>query len=213
MADPDSAEESLRVIRSLMERATIYRTLSAPAALCVGTLAVVVSSACLLLPELTYRSNFALIWIVVLFVSATANTYFLWKSAKNRREAFPSRRMRTALQAVLPPLICAAVLTVLAWLESPLTLVLVWMLFYGLALLSTATFAPRSLVILGWAFVLIALVLASAASLASRFGFHVSDTTVASLTMGGTFGLFHLIYGGWVSEQSHEQTMVSDVRF
>ena len=61
-------------------------------------------------------------------------------------------------------------------------------IFYGLALLATAHFSPRSLVILGWAFLLAGLtaVLLLHANLSSR--------QMGSCLMGATFGLFHLAY-------------------
>src|SRR4051812_44632705 len=68
-----------------------------------------------------------------------------------RGDAFVSPGMRLALRAMIPALLCGAVATSL-WPLSGLPQM--WILFYGLALLSTAHFAPRSLTGLGWAFLL-----------------------------------------------------------
>ena len=67
------AEEDLRVIRNLMERATIYRAISAPTAL-VGGLLALGSSVALWLLDRSRPADaipldgrwFALIWLVVL---------------------------------------------------------------------------------------------------------------------------------------------------
>jgi len=74
-----AAEENLRVIRELMERATIYRAVSAPGALFCGLSALLVS-ALALIPgpfQTLVQHNFALVWVVVCLLSVTANIFFL----------------------------------------------------------------------------------------------------------------------------------------
>ncbi len=90
--DSRSAEDHLRVIRELMERATIYRTISAPAALFCGFLALFVAFAALIRGPLQpiLRHSFVQVWIIVFLLSAVANTLFLLGSSKERKEAFPS---------------------------------------------------------------------------------------------------------------------------
>ena len=68
-------------------------------------------------------------------------------------------------------------------------LVVVWIAFYGLMLLSTALFAPRSLALLGWAFLLTSLSVPVFSDIIdNRVG------GVPTVLMGVTFGLYHLIY-------------------
>ena len=69
-----------------------------------------------------------------------------------------------------------------------------WVVFYGLALLATGLFAPRSLAILGWAFLLTGL---SVPAITNQVEDLSTDLPV--ITMGVTFGLYHLIYaaGSW----------------
>lgn len=76
--DSRSAEDHLRVIRELMERATIYRTISAPAALFCGFLALFVAFAALIRGPLQpiLRHSFVQVWIIVFLLSAAANTLF-----------------------------------------------------------------------------------------------------------------------------------------
>ena len=70
----------------------------------------------------------------------------------------------------------------------------VWIGFYGLALIATQHFAPRSLVFLGWAF----LITAAAMIVASRQLEYYATPLVPNLAMGVTFGLYHLIYAACV---------------
>jgi hypothetical protein len=80
-------------------------------------------------------------------------------------------------------------------------LVVVWIAFYGLALLSTALFAPRSLVCLGWAFLLTALALPALKNVVGDL-----SANLANVAMGITFGLYHLIYAvcAWPRKRADE---------
>ncbi len=70
-----------------------------------------------------------------------------------------------------------------------LELVAVWVAFYGLALLSTAWFAPRSLVVLGWLFLITSMSIPVLMNVIDNLTDDVPDTV-----MGVTFGLYHIAY-------------------
>jgi hypothetical protein len=202
MNDRSRAEEDLRVIRTLMERATVYRAISAPTALVGGVLSIL---SAILIHLSEYPDNplgrtirpreFAFIWINVLVLTMIGNAFFVWREAKSSGRPFISSGMRLALRAIAPNLIVPALFTL--WflrkdfLLEPveLELVVVWVVFYGLALLSTALFAPRSLAILGWAFLLTGV---AVPILANRLEGLLDD--LPNVAMGITFGLYHLIY-------------------
>jgi hypothetical protein len=202
MNDRSRAEEDLRVIRTLMERATVYRAISAPTALVGGTLSIL--SAVLIhlsdYPESTLGRvirprEFAFIWIDVLVLTVIANVFFVWREAKSSGRPFISSGMRLALRAIAPNLIVPALFTIwflkVGFLGAvELELVVIWVVFYGLALLSTALFAPRSLAILGWAFLLTGVSVPVIANAAAE---GLPDD-VPNVVMGLTFGLYHLIY-------------------
>ena len=198
MPTRSEAEEHLRIIRSLMEKATIYRAISAPTAL-VGGLASLVAAFALfaLLPagaDFAPRLRLLFIggWLGVLAITAAANTWFLWRDALRRGERFFSAGMRAAVRAFSPSYLAAAFLTALLAPVSPEILPPVWMLFYGLGLLATRHFAPHSIALLGWAF-FVAGPLLVVADMAHVFE-SLSVIRHANLAMGATFGLFHLIY-------------------
>ena len=195
------AEEDLRVIRSLMERATIYRAISAPTALVGGLLSILTAVAIywnnevnLLFGRPIRGRQFVKIWIAVLIVAAAANTFFIWREARRNGRPFISSGMKLALRAIAPCLLIPAAFT--AWFFSTgylggaeLDVVTVWIVSYGLALLSTALFAPRSLATLGWAFLLSGLAVPALTNLVEYFSI---DLPLAA--MGVTFGVYHLIY-------------------
>ncbi len=211
MNDRDRAEEDLRVIRTLMERATTYRAISVPTALVGGVLASVSAAFIHLssspgspLGRALRPREFACVWLSALFVTTVVNAIFLWREAHASGRPFVSSGMKLALRAIAPTLIVPALFTI--WFlrvgylgGAELQLVTIWVVFYGLALLSTALFAPRSLVILGWAALLTGMSIPAMANLMDNF-----SREETNIVMGITFGLYHLIYAVavWASSRS-----------
>ncbi len=206
MNERTRAEEHLRVIRTLMERATIYRAISAPTALVGGLLACCAAAAILWLgrsgpaaaPRVLHPRLFAGIWLCVLLLVLLVNTLFMWREAHKDGRSLISPGARLALRAIAPCLIIPAATTIWFWhrgqLVDELLLVAVWIASYGLALLATALFAPRSLAVLGWAFLLSSLLFFLGADF---FGRHRLETH-PSVAMGVCFGSYHLVYAACI---------------
>ena len=220
MPTRSEAEEHLRVIRSLMERATVYRAISAPGAAFGGVLAIAVSFAFgnwwpgqMMLAPGTQLSGaaFILSWLGVLLVTAGINFWFIWREAEKRGDPFFSPGMRMARLAVLPSYIVAAFFTVGCLVDPAHAgfIVPIWIICHGVGLLATSHFAPRSFAWLGWAFLLAGLcaassmVMASAALVGADLGLSAKDAAALAtsaailqgqLWMASTFGLFHLVY-------------------
>jgi magnesium-transporting ATPase (P-type) len=205
MSDRLKAEEDLRIIRSLMERATIYRAISAPTALVAGLLSALAAGAIFLNNETGLNlgfpiasREFAWVWLVVLAISLTVNAFFIRREALRTGRPFISPAMKLAVRAIAPCLLIPLAVTV--WFfqtgylgNQELFLVTVWTGFYGLALLSTNLFAPRSLALLGWAFLLTSMAIPVLdRAIETDFAADMPD-----LAMGATFGLYHLIYAAW----------------
>lgn len=208
MSTQQAALENLRVIRSLMEKAHIYRAISAPAALVGGLMAAAASifgikSSSGNSPYLD-PDGFLVLWLGILAVTSVLNVYLLSGDARRRGQPFLSEGMRMALRAILPPMLVGGVLGIglLVYQHNLTMAALIWIICYGLALLATASFSPRSLLRLGWAFVIsgLALFLVWAANGDIRMWptheglapFRMSAT--ASFAMGATFGLLHIVY-------------------
>lgn len=200
-----SARENLGTIRRLMERATVYRVISAVPALTGGVLGVMVGLVLAFRSEPLTHRDFVLTWLAVYLVVDAINVFVLYREARNRGAAFPSSQLRYAVGALLPAMVTCGLIGVLfAWFrEQPVSGVLMWAVGYGLGLLATAAFAPRSIRVLGLSFL--------AAALAAfgwlQFGAtgDAESLKTASLLMAGTFGGFHVIYGvvvGWLSRDS-----------
>src|SRR5215472_12656165 len=209
------AEADLRVIRSLMERATVYRAISAPAALVAGFLSIFGTAAIYLSNQASINRPvqgraFAAIWLAVLVLAVAANAFFIWREAKKDGRPFISSGMKLTLRAIAPNLLIPAGVTL--WFlvsgykgAAEQELVVVWIAFYELALLSTGLFAPRSLVCLGWAFLLTALALPALRNVVGGL-----PANVPNIAMGITFGLYHLIYAvcAWPRRRADEEFAV-----
>src|SRR5215204_2410488 len=96
---PIEAEEHLRVIRSLMERATIYRAISAPTALVGGLTSVLVGAllhfyfdidgpAWATASKTFKEAVFFGSWGAVLLATGAANVVFLAQEARRRGGSF-----------------------------------------------------------------------------------------------------------------------------
>lgn len=202
MSQTQAAIEHLRVIRSLMEKAHIYRAVSAPAALLGGVLALgatiwpVVHAAQTHGDAAFSNATFLIIWHGILAACTVLNVALLAREAKRRDQAFVSEGMKMALRAVSPPLIVGGVLAggLVIWLQNLTLAALIWVLCYGLALLATASFSPKSITRLGWAFVIAGLVLFLAWAANGEVRDLRTDLGPASLVMALTFGLLHVVY-------------------
>ena len=197
----DDPREQLRVIRSLMERATVYRAISAPTALIGGLLSLGAFGTAYYAKHhrhanLTPR-QFLVVWLVVLVLTGLSNALFLWRGAAARRERFFSPGMKTALASVAPPFLVAGILTCIV--RRPIDLALVWIVLYGIGLLATQHFAPRTIVVLGLAFLL-----AGGVLLVAWKHFFLApgqlqpSTLVVSGLMAAVFGGGHLAYAAVV---------------
>ncbi len=202
MSTTEAALENLRIIRSLMEKAHIYRAVSAPAALTGGVLALAASA----WPVQHALANngeavmcetcFLATWLIILGIASALNVVLLAREAARRSQPFVSEGMRMALRAFAPPMLVGGCVGIglIVFLHNLTLAALIWILCYGLALLSTASFSPRSLPRLGWAFVITGLLLFFAWAANRDVDLLSSDLAPASLALGLTFGLLHVIY-------------------
>ncbi len=202
MTTTEAALENLRIIRSLMEKAHIYRAVSAPAALAGGVMALAASAwpvrhALVTNGEgLWSDTAFLAVWLGILLVASVLNVVLLRQEAAHRGQPFISKDMRMAVRALAPPLLVGGCvgMGLIIFLHNLTLAAVIWILCYGLALLATASFSPRSLTRLGWAFVVAGLLLFFAWAANTDMLMLSSDVGPASLAMGLTFGLLHVAY-------------------
>jgi hypothetical protein len=192
MTTREEAAEQLRVIRSMMERATIFRALSGETALVGGAVALGVAW----VSEKRQLWEWAGIWLGGLAVVLAFYVFQLFRMNALRQRPFWSSGLRMALRGALPSLIVGGFLgMIFVRYGNEESAASMWILHYGLALLAIREFAPKSMVWLGWAFVVFGLVcLATVANLV-ELDKEVIIRVNASRLMAIAFGGFHLVYG------------------
>lgn len=194
-------EQNLATIRGLVERAAIYRAVFTRTALISGLLSILTAGAIFLNDEVTQFLNrpvrareFAFAWVDLFFLTLVLTVFFSWRAAQANGDSFGSARMRLVWRTIAPIILIPAAFT--GWFfgtgylgGAELDLVVIWIVFYGLTLLSTAFFAPRSIALLGWAFLLTGL---SVPVLADKIDNWVGS--VPTVLMGITFGFYQIIF-------------------
>lgn len=203
MRDLETALEHLQVIRRLMEQATVYRTVTVPTALAGGALALLTSLTLYFLAGRATPQTHLATWLAAFALVNAFHHGLIWRTTRTRDEPYLSAGLGMALKTMSPPLFVGGLLGIALGFGPQGDVVaasLVWTTFYGLALLATHAFSPRSLRVLGLAFTAtgslgLAVHWAQIVALTPASG---SPEQTGAIFMGITFGLFHLIYGGCV---------------
>jgi uncharacterized membrane protein HdeD (DUF308 family) len=173
------AEQTLSVIRTLMERSTTYTNLSGHAGIAAGLLALAGSAL-----RAGLNTPFLPTWLGVLAAALATTFLFTARMAQRNGEPLWTRQSRTVFLSLLPALAGTLVLTaVLTRVGQVVLLPGVWMLMWGVGALAMSFFTPRVISMLGLTFM--------AAGVATFCLGPMPD----ALCMGATFGLVHLGYG------------------
>lgn len=173
------AEQTLSVIRTLMERSTTYTNLSGHAGIAAGLLALAGSAL-----RAFYGTPFLPTWLGVLAAALTATFLFTARMARQNGEPLWTRQSRTVFLSLMPALAATLVLTaVLTRIGQAALLPGVWMVMWGVGALAMSFFTPRVISMLGLTF------------MAVGVATFVIGPVPDALCMGLTFGLIHLGYG------------------
>lgn len=197
MTTHEEAAEQLRVIRTMMERATLFRALSGEAALVGGAAALAAGW----LSEGKDNWAWGTPWFVGLGMVILFALWQLQRRALAHGRPFWSHGLRVALRGALPSLVVGGFLGLLYLrFGSPKAETFAacfWILHYGLALLAIREFAPRSMGWLGLAFLTTGLLSLSAVTFVQSATPLIAKLGPSGL-MAMTFGGFHLLYGAMI---------------
>lgn len=198
--EPSSATSHLQVIRTLMERAGIYRRALAPIMIFLGILGSAGGLTGWLLSIRT-GPTFAAFWIATSLAGVTGAFLIARAQAFKASEPFWSPPTRRVTQGLLPPLFVGLAGTVVLSLSSAPAdprpgwwLLPLWLALYGCALHAAGFFMTRGIRLLGWVYI----VLGAALAAWFVFGAGPSELRPAHLAMGLFFGLIHLAYGTYL---------------
>ena len=205
----DRASEELKIIRALMERPIRYSTMSGKSAILAGLAALVGLLIDWQVWEAATWSTFGtalvlsgVIWTGVLLTALTGTILLAWLAERRRGLPFWTHAKRRILAMILPIFLASTGLTagivLHCWRKggseatggSELWVLIApgWMLFYGVALWQLGLVSEKVVRVLAGAFL--------AAGVACCLVPALLYNPV--LSMGLTFGGFHLVYGGYV---------------
>ena len=201
MNDSEKALNQLKLIREMMEKATVYRALSAPAAIFGGFMAVLLGLYFLLQDkngEFVDGAHYFWTWVVALIIADSFNAFLLFKRAKREGTKFISSGVKLTIFRTAPAAIAGAIISFEAAKNDIELCTLVWILCYGAALLAMGEVAPRSLKRLGWSFIVFGTVffliwMKFKAALSPVLG--IGYLGSASIMMIATFGILHIGHG------------------
>jgi len=194
--ETNRAAEHLQVIRTLMERSTLYRRALAPISLLTGVLGLAAATGGWMLVIETPRA-FVGYWLAVSTVCITGAYLIARQQALKDAEPFWSSPTKRVTSALAPPLFVGLVLGLLSvacpgwdFIQS-WALPALWMVLHGCALHSAGFFMTRGIKLVGWIFVLCGCAL----MFARCFAESPLSLRQGHLVMGAVFGGVHLAYG------------------
>ncbi len=205
------AAEHLQVIRTLMERAALYRRALAPVMSFNGVVGLAAAALGWAL-QVGSPHAFILFWAGVGVVAVAGSFLLVRRQALKESEAFWSPPTRRVTQAMLPPLVAGLMVSVVVLvragpaagqpdkLEGLLWLPLLWVVLYGCAFHAAGFFMPRGMRLFGWAFIIggCGLFAGGAPSWAHPLDY-------AQGIMACFFGGLHLAYGVYLYFTEHRR--------
>lgn len=134
-------------------------------------------------------------WSLVAVAVLGLSAFFSWRGEQSGGLA----GYRRALAGMLPSLVAGAAISACLTMTSglPLFPALFWIVFYGLALISTRGVASSGLVVLGWVFLLSGLggfIYLLDETIMPEFDLPTPTNLYPAAMMGLTFGVYHVIY-------------------
>ena len=198
----DWAAQNLQTIRTLMERAAVYRHTLTPVMIFTGMLGI---SAALVgwVGDFVTDRAFVLCWLCTGLVGTGSAFFLVRRQALKESEPFWTPPVRRIIGAVAPPWIVAVFFASFCLLGdkgnfAPIILPPLWMILYGISLQAAGFFMPRGIKLLGWIFLLLgcgyfALIMGAPTAGLSETWRPVIFS--GHLEMGLFFGGLHLAYG------------------
>jgi hypothetical protein len=206
VVNPADAAEQLNTIRTLMERAALYRRALGPTLVGLGVLGLAAGA-------LGYGMEigqddsltFVLYWSTVALLGVVGTLLQMRRQALGAAEQFFTPPTRRIVGAMLPIYGVAIVGTIyLTLLFGAMTKVIAvtvlpfWMALHGLALHAAGHFTFRGIRWLGWAFIGAGLAAGGLEGYWTLTRADLPTMAQAHLLMGTVFGLGHLLAGSWI---------------
>jgi drug/metabolite transporter (DMT)-like permease len=198
--DSSWAAEHLQTIRTLMERAAMYRRALAPIMLVVGFFGTTAAAVGIFTRRFESNQSFAVLWLATAAVSVVASYLLVRRQAFKEQEDFWSPPTRRVTQALVPGFLAGGMAGALLaiggdqFARATWLLAVAWVMAYGCALHAAGFFMHRGIKLFGISLVSVACVWLVVAA----FVPYCQVPRVAHGIMGVCFGVAHLLYGAYL---------------
>jgi hypothetical protein len=204
--EPSAAADHLQIIRTLKERAALYRRTLAPIMLYLGSVGTLAGLGGILIGIDAPASCYA--WWLSAAVLAIAGAFLIvrWQAVREGERFWSPPTVRVT-EAMAPPLAAGLVLSLALLMfdaDPPRGLfALANALFYGCAVHAAGTFMPRGMKLFGW---LVIVASAAGSTGLAVVGPAISGPRLAHAVMGAVFGVLHLAYGAYLYATERRET-------
>lgn len=175
------AMDDLKFIRETMEAAATFTAVSGWGTVCIGLTALVATALSTMTTSVT---RWVFIWLCEAALSVAISVYAMARKARAAKVPLWSEPARKIVFSFAPPLAVGALLTLVCY-ERELFVLLpgIWMLLYGVGVMSAGTFSVRIVPVMGLSFLIAGTLTLFAPLVWARF------------LMAAAFGGLHLLFG------------------
>jgi hypothetical protein len=182
----DRAMEDLRFIRRTMERGPAFTAVPGWGGVGMGLTALV---AAVLASNQPTAERWLLVWTLEAFLAVAIGAVAVHRKARRSDLPVLTGVGRKFLLSFLPPVVAGVVLTVALWQAGAGSLLPgVWLLVYGVAVVTGGTYSVRIVPVMGICFMVLGL-------------FALVMPAAGDLSMAAGFGGLHMIFGTTIARR------------
>lgn len=177
----DRAIDNLQFIRETMERSAVFTSVPGYGGMLMGATAI---GAAIVANQQIYLRNWLIVWIVEAILAFSVGLLAMWQKSKIADTPLVSAPARKFAMSFAPPLFCGVIITLGLWQsENYETMIPVWHLLYGAAIVCGGAFSVKAVPVMGWCFIALG---AIAFWLPRGYG---DELMILS------FGVLHIVFG------------------
>ena len=183
----DRAMENLRFIRETMERSTHFTAVPGYGGLLMGFTALATAY---IASQQAFLRDWLITWLVEAALAFSIGLLAMWQKSKLADQSLLSIPARKFAFGFTPPLVAAIAITLGLWrYEYYEMMAPVWMLLYGVSVVTGGAFSVRIVPVMGWLFMAFG---AAAFAVPTAYGNYM---------MGASFGLLHIVFGAIIARR------------
>ena len=181
------AIEDLRFIRETMENAASFTAVPGWGGVGMGVTALVTAG---LAPQPATPRAWLITWLAAALCAFAVGALAIYFKARRVGTPILARPGRKFLQSLFPPLFAGAAISMAIFFAGYIRLLPgIWLLLYGVGVISAGTFSVRVVPVMGLCFMM--------AGIAALF----CPAAWANLVMAAGFGGFHILFGAIIARR------------